>query len=50
MAAAVHVLYVARIGDLQAGLVLGQDLHQWPQLKPPLLFGNSVPANGGQRW
>lgn len=45
MALEVHVLQLARVGDLVAGLVLGQDLHEGPQLQPPLLFGNSVPAS-----
>lgn len=44
-----NVLQLGRVGDLQAGLVLGQDLHEGPELQPPLLFGNPVPANGRQQ-
>lgn len=45
MAAVVHVLQLFRVGHLEAGLVLGQDLHERPQLQPPLLFRNPVPAD-----
>lgn len=45
LGAGVNVLQLAHIRDLIAGLVLGQDLHEGPQLQPPLLFGNSVPAD-----
>lgn len=43
--AAVHVLQLAGLRDIKAGLVLGQDLHEGPELQPPLLFGNSVPVD-----
>lgn len=45
MAVALRVLQLASIRQLEAGLVLGQDLHERPQLQPPLLSGNPVPAN-----
>lgn len=48
LGASVNVLQLARVRDLKAGLVLGQDLHERPQFQPPLLFGNSVPAD--ERW
>lgn len=49
MASVVHGLQLVGVGDLVAGLVLGQDLHERPQLQPPLLFGDPVPADGRKR-
>ena len=49
MASVVHVLQLAGVGHLVAGLVLGQDLHERPQLQPPLLLGDPVPADGRKR-
>lgn len=40
-----HVLQLAQVRHLEAGLVLGQDLHEGPQLQPPLLAGDSVPVD-----
>lgn len=42
-----HGLQLARVRHLEAGLVLGQDLHEGPQLQPPLLLGDPVPVGGG---
>lgn len=44
MASVRHGLQLVGVGDLVAGLVLGQDLHERPQLQPPLLFGDPVPV------
>lgn len=46
VASGVHRLQLVEVGDLVAGLVLGQDLHERPQLQPPLLLGDPVPADG----
>lgn len=40
-----HVLELARVGDVVARLVLGQDLHEGTQLEPPLLLGDPVAAH-----
>ena len=45
-ATGLHRLQLAGIRHLEADLVLGQDLHEGPQLQPPLLLGNPVPAGG----
>lgn len=45
--ARLHGLQLARVRHLEAGLVLGQDLHEGPQLQPPLLLGDPVPVGGG---
>lgn len=37
-----HVLQLARVGHVVAGLVLGQDLHDGTELQPPLLRRNPV--------
>lgn len=36
------MLQLARVGHVVAGLVLGQDLHQWAELEPPLLGWDPV--------
>ena len=46
-ATGLHGLQLACVRHLEAGLVLGQDLHEGPQLQPPLLLGDPVPAGGG---
>lgn len=44
LAVAGHRLRLAQVRHLEAGLVLGQDLHEGPQLQPPLLAGDPVPV------
>lgn len=46
MAAVMHGLQLPGLRHLVAGLVLGQDLHEGPQLQPPLLLGDPVPVDG----
>lgn len=38
-----HVFQLPRVRDVVAGLVLGQDFHQWAELQPPLVLGDPVP-------
>ena len=45
-ATGLHRLQLAGIRHLEADLVLGQDLHEGPQLQPPLLLGDPVPVGG----
>ncbi|KAF0046521.1 hypothetical protein F2P81_000154 [Scophthalmus maximus] len=37
-----HVFQLAGVGHVVARLVLGQDLHQWAELQPPLLLRDPV--------
>lgn len=46
---AVDVLQVGFLRGVQLDVVLGQDLEDGPQLQPPLLLGDAVPAEPG-RW
>lgn len=39
---AYNVFQLPGVGDVIAGLVLGEDLHQGTQLQPPLLFRDPV--------
>lgn len=42
------MLQLPGVGHVEAGLVLGQDLHQGTQLEPPLLLGDPVAAEANQ--
>lgn len=37
-----HMFQLARVGDVVAGFVLGQNLHEWAELQPPLLLWDPV--------
>lgn len=44
-----HMLHISAFGSVQFDVVLGQDLHDRPDLQPPLCLWDAMPAADRQR-